>query len=186
MNALAIGGLSAAGLAVILLAAWLWRRRRRRSTVDTALATIAVKRLRDVLVPDGMGGEIHVEHLLLTARGILVVNIKPYTGVIFASDRMDQWTAIGPKGRSTFPNPLGSLYDRIAAVRQLVRDVDVAGFVVFPSLADFTKGRPADVCLPEDLLENFARSSETDPGRVTSSFEPHWEKIANSVRPASR
>jgi hypothetical protein len=131
-----------------------------------------------------MGGEIHIEHLLLTVGGILVVNVKPYEGVIFASDRMDQWTVIGPTGRSTFPNPLGSLYDRIAAVRQLVRDVDVAGFVVFPALADFSKGRPADVLLPADLLEAYAQTDAADAGRVTSVFGPHWEKIAGSVRPA--
>lgn len=185
MNKVTIGAL-ALGLLVLLAAGlWLWLRSRRRSTVETALTTIAVERLRDVFIPDGMGGEIHIEHLLLTVRGILVVNVKPYVGVVFASDRMDQWTAIGPKGRSVFPNPLSALYDRIAAVRQLVRDIEVAGFVVFPSLADFSKGRPADVRLPEDLLADFSRSDEADPARVTGAFAPHWEKIVAAAKPAS-
>jgi Nuclease-related domain len=180
-----IGGLSLASLALILLCFWLWRRSRRRSTVETALAAIGIKRLRDIFIPDGMGGEIHIEHLLLTVRGILVLNVKPYEGVIFASDRMDQWTAIGSSGRSTFPNPLSSLYDRIAAVRQLVRDIEVAGFVVFSSQADFSKGRPADVLLPQDLLAGYARTDEADHGRVTGAFEQHWEKIVAAARSAS-
>jgi hypothetical protein len=185
MSLLMIGGLALALLGLGLLVYWLWRRSRRRSTVETALTAIAVRRLRDVFIPDGMGGEIHIEHLVLTVRGILVLNVKPYEGVIFASDRMDQWTAIGATGRSTFPNPLSNLYDRIAAVRQLVRDIDVAGFVVFSSRADFSKGRPADVRLPEDLLAAYARTDEADLSRVSGAFEQHWEKIVAVARPAS-
>ena len=180
-----VGALSSAALALVLAGLWLWRRSRRRSTVETALAAIALDRLRDVFVPDGMGGEIHIEHLLLTVHGIVVINVKPYVGVVFGSDRMDQWTAIAPSGRSVFPNPLSSLYDRVAAVRQLVRDIDVVGFVVFPSLADFSKGRPADVCLPEDLLAAYSSTDDADPERATGAFAPHWEKIVAAARPAS-
>lgn len=177
-----------AGVAVGLLLAWLswrWWRRRRQSSIADVLKAIAVERLEDVLVPDGMGGEIHIEHLLLTAHGILVVNVKRYRGVVFASERMDLWTAIDSGERSTFQNPLPTLYDRVAAVRQLVRDIDVAGFVVFPSLADFSKGRPRDVTLPDDLLEHYAKPDDkADIGRLTEAFEPHWEKIRAAARPA--
>jgi hypothetical protein len=186
MNPLLLGGLSLAVLALLVALIWIWRKRRKRSNVETALAAIAVDRLRDVFIPDGMGGEIHIEHLLLTVRGILVVNVKAYEGVIFASERMDQWTVIGRTGRSTFPNPLSSLYDRVAAVRQLVRDIEVAGFLVFPSLADFNKGRPADVRLPEDLMTSYARVDAADLDRVTGAFEPHWEKLVAAARPASK
>jgi hypothetical protein len=185
MNIALIGGLGLALLALLAAGIWLWRRNRRRSTVETALAAIALERLGDVFIPDGMGGEIHIEHLLLTVRGVLVVNVKHYVGVVFASDRMDQWTAIGPKGRSVFPNPLSNLYDRIAAVRQLVREIDVAGCVVFPSLADFSKGRPADVRLPEDLLALYAQTDDEDPGRVRGAFAPHWEKIVAVAKSAT-
>jgi len=178
-------GLGAAALVLIAIFAWLWWKRRRRSSIHDTLRAIAVERLENILLPDGMGGEIHIEHLLLTARGILVLNVKRYEGVVFASDRMDQWTAIGPKGRSAFPNPLSALYDRVAAVRQLVRDVQVEGFVVFPSLADFSKGRPDDVRLPQDLLEAYAKPDKGDIGRLTEAFAPHWDRIRESAQPAS-
>lgn len=173
-------------LAALLLAAFafVWWRRRKRSSIRDALSAIAVERVEHVLVPDGMGGEIHIEHLVLTTRGILVLDVKPYDGVIFASDRMDQWTAMGANGRSTFPNPLGSLYDRVAAVSQLVRDVEVKGFVVFPPQADFSKGRPADVSLPDDLVAQYAKPDKDEIARRIEAFAPYWEKIRAAVQPA--
>jgi hypothetical protein len=123
--------------------------------------------------------------LLLTAHGVLVIIVKTYDGVVFAGDKLDQWTAVGPGGRSTFNNPLPNLYDRVAAVRLLVRDVDVAGFVVFPSSADFSKGRPADVMLPEDLQEAFGKPDKPELGRVREAFAPHWEVIRSAAKPAA-
>jgi len=164
---------------------WLVWKKRRRSTVGRALAAIAVAHIRDVVVPDGIDGEIHIEHLLLTTRGVLVLDVKSYEGVIFASDRMDQWTVMGPAGRSAFNNPLPSLYDRVAAVRQLVRDIEVAGYDVFPSNADFSKGRPADIMMPEDLLGSFAKPEKAELSRMTEAFWPHWERISSVAKPAS-
>jgi Nuclease-related domain len=184
---LAAAGIAIAAVVVALLAGWVmwrWWARRRRSSIRDVLKAIAVDRLENVLVPDGMGGEIHIEHLLLTTRGILVLNVKAYKGVVFASDRMDQWTAIDKGERSTFQNPLPTLYDRVAAVRQIARDLEVAGFVVFPSLADFSKGRPRNVRLPEDLLEEYAKPDKADVGRLTEAFQPYWERIRAAARAA--
>ena len=160
-------------------------KRRRRSTIASALAAIAVEHIENVVVPDDIDGEIHIEHLLLTRRGVLVLDVKAYEGVVFAGDRMDQWTAIGPDGRSAFRNPLPSLYDRVAAVRQLVRDIEVTGFVVFPSGADFSKGRPSDVTLPEDLLEAYAKPDKAELGRLIEAFAPQWDVIRQTARSAS-
>ena len=184
-NNVLIIGLTTAVVVLLAVLLMLWWKRRNRSTIGDALKAIAVSHIEDILVPDGMGGEIHVEHLLLTTQGILILDVKRYEGVIFASDRMDQWTVIGAAGRSTFPNPLGSLYDRIAAVRQLVRDIDVSGYVVFPTLADFSKGRPADVRLPDDLLEDYGKPEPGDVARLTEAFAPHWEKIRAACQSAA-
>jgi len=184
---LAAAGITIAAVVVALLVGWVtwrWWARRRRSSIRDVLKAIAVDRLENVLVPDGMGGEIHIEHLLLTTRGILVLNVKGYKGVIFASDRMDQWTSIDKGERSTFQNPLPTLYDRVAAVRQIARDLEVAGFVVFPSLADFSKGRPGNVRLPDDLLEEYAKPDKSDVGRLTEAFQPYWERIRAAARAA--
>ena len=119
----------AAALLVLLLLAWWLHRRGRESPVAKRFRAIAVDALVDVIVPNGMGGEIHLDHVLLTARGLVVIDIKDVQGIVFASDRMDDWTVIGSDSRYTFANPQPALYDRVAAVRSVVPDVPVAGHV---------------------------------------------------------
>lgn len=146
-----------------------------------ALREIAIDSLQAVLVPDGMDGHIHLEYLLLTARGLVIVDVKPYEGVVFASDRMEEWTVMTGNRRHAFPNPQGSLYDRIAAVKQLLLGVPVYGHILFPGAADFSKGRPKDVILPPELLERYKKPDRAEAERLTEAYWPHWERIRESV-----
>ena len=98
--------------AFLLVRLWLARRGNRLSQ---AIRDVAIDRLQNVLLPDGMGGQIQLEYVLLTSQGLVVVDVKAFEGTIFASDRMEEWTVIGKNGRFTFPNPLGTLYDRMGA-----------------------------------------------------------------------
>src|SRR5690606_27940138 len=141
-----LGGAVVVILAVVLIALV---RRRRRSDLGAAVRAVALDTEHGVLVPNGMGGHIEIEYLLLTAHGVVVVDTKHFEGIIFGSDRMDEWTVMHKHRRYTFPNPQHTLYDRVAAVRRLVRDVPVHGHVVFSTLADFSKGRPREVMLAD-------------------------------------
>lgn len=178
-----IAGIAGLVIAVVVALSLRWRQRQPDS--DWALRSVAIDGLHGVLVPDGMGGHIQIEHLLLTVRGILIVDVKRYDGVIFASDRMDEWTVITKNGRHAFPNPQSSLYDRIAAVRQLLRGVPVSGHVLFSAGADFSKGRPKDVILPAELNEQYKKPDASETERLTEAFWPHWDRLRESVQPAS-
>jgi hypothetical protein len=168
---------------LLLLAAWLVWRRNRGPEVARALEAVAIARLQNVLVPDGNGGHIQVEHLLLTGQGLVVIDAKSFVGTIFASERMAEWTVIGKQGRFTFPNPLGTLYDRVAALRQLVREVPVAGYVLFGGSADFTKGRPRDVLSAAELVERYRRPDQADLERLLEAFAPHWDRVKAAIEP---
>jgi hypothetical protein len=168
--------------ALLLVRYWMIRRRPR---LGQALHEVSIDRLQNVLVPDGMGGQIQLEHVLLTSQGLVVVDVKAFEGTIFASDRMAEWTVIGSRGRFTFPNPLGTLYDRVAALRQLVRDVPVAGLVLFAAGADFTKGRPKDVVLPQELIDKYRKPEPADLERLLVAFQPHWERVKAAIEPVT-
>ena len=174
-------------VAVALVGLWIVRfwLRRRRSRLGQALQAVSIDRLQNVLVPDGMGGQIQVEHLLLTANGLVVIDVKEFEGTIFAGERMAEWTVIGQRGRFTFPNPLGTLYDRVAALRQIARDLPVVGFVLFGAGADFTKGRPKDVVLPGELVERYRKPEQADLERLLVAFAPHWERVKAAIEPVT-
>ena len=170
--------------AIVAVVVWRFWLRRGGLALSRALASVAIDRVQDVLLPDGMGGQIQVEHLLLTGNGLLVIDVKAFEGTIFASERMAEWTVIGRNGRFTFPNPLGTLYDRVAALKQLVRDVPVTGLVLFGERADFSKGRPRDVLSPAELMERYARPEQADLERLLVAFAPHWERVKGAIEPA--
>jgi len=132
--------LIAAAAVLGFAAAWVWRwyrQYRMRSALRAAVTAVGSDHLVDTLVPDGMGGGFHVDFLLLTTRGILVVDLRDVQGNIFGGDQMAEWTVMDGPRRFTFPNPQSALYDRIAAVRGVAGEVPVEGRIVFTRRGKF-------------------------------------------------
>ena len=173
-----------AGALIGLLLAWLvlkLLKRRTHLTLKKVFEAIAHDSLQDVLLPSAEEGEIHVEHLLLTAHGILVVDVKDVNGAVFGGDKMHDWTVINSEGRFTFANPQSALQDRIAAVRQISRDIPVTGRILFLEDAKFTKGVPAMACGLQGLLDEFGESNEDGAQVKVNAFRPHWDRIRDKA-----
>jgi hypothetical protein len=166
--AAAIGGL----LLLLTLVIWL---RRRRHALTRRMRKAGVDMLSDILVPNGDGGEIHVEHVLLSPRGMVLLDIKDVSGNVFGSDSMQDWTVISAKRRFTFSNPQQPLYDRLAAVRRIVPGVPVQGYVAFTSSAEFSKGRPANVAALDALLAELTAEMRADP--LPEDYRVQWAKL---------
>ncbi len=167
---------AAGALLVTLLVLLAVRRRRSRSTAGQ-LASISHEMLTDIIVPKADEGEIQIGYALLTGRGVLVVETKEVAGVVFASDRMDDWTVMAGDRRYTFANPQPTLYDRIAAVAQAVGDVPVDGVVVFPDAADFSKGRPRHITTLAGLLAEYPRVDRNRDRSEVAAFMPYWDRL---------
>jgi hypothetical protein len=158
---------------------------RRRRSEDRSLAkifaAIAFERIDGLVVPNGDDGEIQIDHLLLTSNGLLIIDVKDVVGTVFGSDKMQDWTVINDERRFTFANPQPALYDRIAAVRSIVRQVPVTGRVLFLDGASFTKGVPNLVRKFDELLEEFVDRDRTNAKMKVEAFKPHWERIRASA-----
>src|SRR5580692_10058394 len=138
-------GLGAVLLLLLALGVWgirSYQRRARRKALLARLERVAYQAAHQVLVPDGMGGFIHIDHLLLTPRGVLVLDTRRVAGLIFGGDQMSDWTVMGRGRRFTFDNPQPALYDRIAAVKAIAGEVPVEGRLLFSNVGKFTKGIP--------------------------------------------
>jgi len=172
---------------VLLLAGLLlvYRRRRRASrSLAKLFSTIAFDRIENLVVPNVDEGEIQIDHLLLTANGLLIVDVKEVTGTVFGSDKMQDWTVINSERRFTFANPQPALFDRIAAVREIVRQVPVAGRILFTDGAEFTKGVPSLVCKAAELLAEFRETDKAAAKAKIEAFKPHWELLRGHVSPS--
>ncbi|MCH7898452.1 MAG: NERD domain-containing protein [Proteobacteria bacterium] len=165
---------------LLLLLLWLLYRfvKGRGSKLERVLREIAYERVHDLVIPNGDDGEILIDQLLLTSQGLLVLELKDVDGAVFGSDKMEDWTVISEQRRYTFPNPQHALYDRIAAVRQIVRQVPVAGRVLFLDGAEFSKGMPGLVATLDQLLEEFGEKNKKSAQVKVEAFMPHWELIS--------
>lgn len=174
--------LIAAIAVVLLLIVWLiYRRRAGGNRLQRVLNDISYDRVDGVLIPNGDEGEIQIDHLLLTARGLLIVDIKDVSGTVFGSDKMENWTVISNQHRFTFSNPQPALYDRIAAVRHIVRQVPVEGRLVFLDDAEFTKGIPDLVASVDDLHDEFHEPDKAAGKFKVEAFQPHWDLIRKAA-----
>ena len=171
-----------AAFAILLLLALLFHFYRRRTTqVEQILDSIGFDRIHNVILPNADGGEILIDQLLLTTQGLLIVEIKEVQGTVFGSNKMQDWTVISTNRRYTFPNPQPGLYDRIAAVREVVKQIPVAGRVVFLDGAEFSKGVPELVASLEELAAEFGESDRKSALVKIEAFMPHWEAVKKGL-----
>jgi hypothetical protein len=173
--------LGAAAITVVMLGWYLYRRRQRGGQLKRVLAEISHDRIDGLLIPNGDDGEIQIDHLVLTSQGLLIIDIKDVVGTVFGSDKMQEWTVISNERRFTFPNPQEALYDRIAAVRHIVRQVPVAGRILFLDGADFTKGVPSLVSSLDQLLQEFGEADKAAAKFKIDAFRPHWDLIRKAA-----
>ena len=178
------------GAAVVLIAGllllWRWYRRRRAAALRLALVTGgAFEFQRDVLVPDGQGASLHIDFLLLTARGCVVIDLRDIAGNIFGGDQMTEWTVMHRDQRYTFANPQTGLYDRIAAVRALIAELPVEGRVVFAPRGRFPKGLPRHTLMLSSLGAEFPPAERAQSGSLPEAWRADWARIVASCKPSS-
>ena len=163
---------------IIISALVFWRfRRNQPRTLESVLESIAYKQLKQLVIPKLDEGEIQIDYLVLTTEGFLVIEVKDVYGAVFGGDKVDSWTVINHENRFTFRNPQPALTERVDAVRQIVRQVPVAGRIVFLDGADFTKGIPNLVTNLDNLQVDFSDPDKDAAKAKIKAFIPYWEQI---------
>ena len=176
-------------LAVALLALFggrIWMLRRRDARRVARVTSGAADYLRDVLVPDGNGGDFHLDFLLLTSRGVVVIDMRDVTGNVFGGDQMTDWTVMDGPRRSTFVNPQSGLYDRIASVKAVAQDQEtpVEGRIVFTRRAKFPKGLPRYTVMLESIAAEFPKLGAAELEIAVAKYRPGWQRIKDAARPS--
>lgn len=158
---------------IIVIALYVKRYRSMPARIARALDSISHDRLQDFFLPDGMGGHIHFDVLLLTNRGFIVLDIKDVPGTLFGSEKMQEWVVMTGRRRHTFRNPLAGLHDRLAVVRSLMRDIRSEAYLVFTDRGHFTKGAPRETIMLDELVEKIGPAGSEYP----QAFDAAWKEI---------
>ena len=173
--------LPAAGAFLGLLAlgaAWAWYRRRDR--LDLILRKIAWRRLADVVIPDDVDGEIHLDLVLLTAKGILVLEVRRATGTLFWGDQLEYWTLLDGRRRTRIRNPLPGLQAKRHAVHALAPRVPVSGRVLLLGTVSISGATPPGVVSAEQLLDEFPPHGRKP---VPEALQSAWADLSARARP---
>jgi hypothetical protein len=114
---------------------------------------------------------------------LLALDLFDAHGMVFAGEKMQQWSIFGPKRHFMITNPLPMLYDRVAVVRQFAGDdVPVEGRIVFSMRGEFPKGRPESVIRLDELQDQFP-AVERAAGGAAAAFADVWERIKQASQP---
>lgn len=166
-------------IAAVIAIVWYVRRRATpEQQLKKLLSSVGNDYLRNFVVPNGVGGEIHIDCLVLTPIGLIVLDIIDAQGTVFAGDRLDTWSATDNGQRITFINPIPRLQARIEAISSLARGVPLDGRVLFVGNVEFPKGHPRQVATPTSLLEELA---DIDVNGNAQHLEHHWENIQRAI-----
>jgi hypothetical protein len=180
--ALVVGVVAVALLALLGGRAWVVRRRdaRRVARVTAGAADF----LRNVLVPDGNGGDYHLDFVLLTSRGVVIIDMRDFSGIVFGGDQMTAWTLMSGPTRTTFVNPQAGLYDRIASVKAIATDTPVEGRIVFTKRAKFPKGLPRFTVMLDSVAAEFPKLGAAELEIAVSKYRPGWARLKEAAKPS--
>jgi hypothetical protein len=178
-----LAGSIGAGIAVLTaIAVWLRVTSVRRGVTRT-LHNIADRLIRDVTIPDGIGGFVAVDAILLRGRKLYVLDIRDVEGAIFGAEKMDIWTAMGRRRRYQFNNPIRPMHDRVTAVRELVPELESVPRILFTSRGHFPKGRPDGVQLLEEFAQPLLRDRKAAAAAVLDAgAEAAWLKLCEAAQ----
>lgn len=173
-----IAGITLAGVVTVAGgAAIMWRR---NQGLRPLLRRIAWAQLADVVIPDDVDGEIHLDLVLLTPRGILVLEVRHVSGTLFWGDQLEQWTVLDGARRTVLKNPLPGLQARRHAVRAVVPDAPVDGCVLLAGQIEIAGETPPGVVTPEDLVTEIPARSGQPPRPLSEA----WAALKKAARPA--
>ena len=159
------------------LAVWLreWR-------IQRCLNSIGSEQIRNLICPDGLEGHYQLDRLALANDAVVLIIYKAFGGNIFCAEKISEWTQVVGQKSYKFDNPLFELENQLTALRLLMGNIPLQGYLIFNRSAQFPKGHP-DKILHEDSIPE--RLQALHCGQPTPDVLAAWEKLKSLPREAS-
>lgn len=110
------------------------------------------------------GTTTQIDHVVVSEKGIFVIETKNIRGWIFGSKYQKKWTvSLGKNKKFSIQNPLHQNYKHTETIKELLPNTDpenIISVVVFVSNCDFKKELPDNVIKLEQLASFIESSSK--------------------------
>lgn len=119
--------------------------------------------LNNITIRTEEGSTTQIDHILISTKGIFVIETKHYKGWIFGHPNHKEWTQITYKNRYTFQNPLFQNYKHVKEVQKILEFVDpqfIYNIVVFTGESTFKMPKINNVCNREELIPLIDKYAE--------------------------
>ncbi|MDB2705703.1 NERD domain-containing protein [Pseudomonadota bacterium] len=136
--------------------------------------------IKHIIIPDGIGGLLEIEHLILLDQGLFLIETYPMAGNLYGAETIDLWTQIVDGRSYKFDNPLRRLRISRQAIKSLAPDIPVFCRVIFNSDSIFPKGKPSEVSVLESLAEDMLLVKNEK--RITNQAQQTWDTIMRIAR----
>lgn len=150
--------------------------------IKKRLKGLGAKIIKDVKLPDGVDGDISIDYLLLTDKGILVVDVNQYDGLLYGNEDHEQWTQVVRRKNYVFQNPLLQMGLNLMAVKAVVPDAHVEGAVLFAGQARFPSRVPQGVLMLDDIPRQRSKAIIPENAllawRQLDQFRRHYQVVA--------
>lgn len=104
-----------------------------------------------------------IDYVLITTKGIFVIETKHYNWWIFANPKSKMWIQSTYTGKYRFQNPIFQNYKHVKAIQNLFEFLEpqhIHNIVVFSGDAVFKTAKPDNVCYMEELIPVIERFTE--------------------------
>lgn len=159
------------------LSIWLreWR-------IQRCLNSIGSEQIRNLVCPDGLDGHYQLDRLALTNDAVVLIIYKAFGGNIFCAEQISEWTQVVGQKSYKFDNPLFELENQLTALRLLMGNIPLQGYLIFNRGARFPKGHPHKI-LHEDSIPEQLQALHC--GQPTADVLAAWEMLKSLPREAS-
>ncbi|MBS0607443.1 MAG: NERD domain-containing protein [Verrucomicrobia bacterium] len=109
------------------------------------------------------GSTTQIDHILVSTKGIFVIETKHYKGWIFGNPKSKLWAQILYKNKYTFQNPLLQNYKHIKAIQHIFDFLEpqlIHNIVVFSGESTFKTTKIDNVCYIKDLIPTIEKYSD--------------------------
>ncbi|MBU8878248.1 NERD domain-containing protein [Bacillus sp. FJAT-29790] len=143
------------------------------SALDPATYTI----LNDLYIPTENGKTSQIDHLVLSPKGIFVIETKNYTGWIIGKENSQYWKQVIYKRQERLYNPIWQNYGHIKALKhflgeELTEQISLQSIIVFSNEATlkFTDSfNKASVINRKHLIstiQNYKEENDINPFKI--------------------